>query len=927
MATENDKYELDIDPEVANEQALVQLLSQMGELTEALLAQTEAMKKADDQGEKLGDEQEKLAKKTESTNKETGKLAKSLKVGVVGAMAGVLASGALVVGMLDKLKSKTLEYSEAGGEQQALDQALFNTMVKRSKSVEEATKEYEELNQAIAQFSNDTGIGDEVLLEAAELYLRTTKDAKLETEELAVMAGIAKAKKTDLRGAAEQYAKAMKGEVGALMELTNLTKGQVDALNAEKNETVRVAKAKELLATQYGGNTKAANTARLAYINNKNALGDLDQTIGQVINTSGLMEAIYNPLTESVRKNEAAIKDNAEGAQRLAITVAQNVVTALSGFYEMGMTVLDFVLNFRLGWDALSVDLGIGGKAIELSFLNIGNSAVILGEDILEPLLERFEGILDMGEQLANFAGMEDFAKGLGDARDQAKGFRASLKGMSKDASKEILQGEAELRKMVKEGDARLRSMVKDLEDIRKKAAEGGKIISKIQGNLINAKNNVSGNLGPKKTATPNSANPTKPVANKSNQEAAVAQAQLAATVQIAQVEAQILKAKGDGNDLRVIELERTKAVLEAQKAAVGEKNKELAALNLANATEAARLDFVEKRAAMIEAQVNKHAELNLQKELLAAQQVRLDALGIESEDQRRLKEIEAQRIEINARMEEGLEKQIALRKLEIEEQKVQRSIEAERFAAWSAFLNNTQVDISGIFSSGMDALLSSSIDAENEQLRENVKLQKERAKAIDGVLNASVALGGALVDLASKQWDFKTAQDATIAGMQAGVGIASGLTSLFVEDIKERARWEAGINAAAALGAWAALYFTGNPAYLAAATTYTAASIQHGIIAGSSAGGASGPPSSASIGGGGRTASAIPEPSRETMADNAKLLAEAIAEANRDRDGQTVQVNIYDPMLLGNSPETVNELSRELGPGIMRVMRGGDFS
>lgn len=126
------------------------------------------------------------------------------------------------------------------------------------------------------------------------------------------------------------------------------------------------------------------------------------------------------------------------------------------------------------------------------------------------------------------------------------------------------------------------------------------------------------------------------------------------------------------------------------------------------------------------------------------------------------------------------------------------------------------------------------SLDKEIEASRAKLEAIEEQNAALQRqyelygqIGDQSGVLADSIAQLAEKQWDFQDAQSSSIAAGEALISIASlGLEAAGL-GVKERAKWMAAFESAAALAAGAAAW-----SMPAAAGTFGAAAIQHGLAA-----------------------------------------------------------------------------------------------
>lgn len=165
--------------------------------------------------------------------------------------------------------------------------------------------------------------------------------------------------------------------------------------------------------------------------------------------------------------------------------------------------------------------------------------------------------------------------------------------------------------------------------------------------------------------------------------------------------------------------------------------------------------------------------------------------------------------------------------------------------------------------------------DAERERYERLAAQNAEIAQQVRGYQAISGAvgdLGKNLAEIATKQWDFSSASEATVGALNA-VGAAGAATAgALGGSIQKQAGVRAGFETAAAAAALGAGLFTGNPAFFAAAGQHGLAAALFGAQATGAIGGGS-----ASASGGGGTASTVNAQAFDVAAEREKT-AEAFA-------------------------------------------------
>jgi len=200
-------------------------------------------------------------------------------------------------------------------------------------------------------------------------------------------------------------------------------------------------------------------------------------------------------------------------------------------------------------------------------------------------------------------------------------------------------------------------------------------------------------------------------------------------------------------------------------------------------------------------------------------------------------------------------------------------------------------------------------LKAEGEQEKINQELLRERITLTGQALNQGAELVTQIRLAASATTDQAAAQNAQLSALQAGVSLSGALSSIFVKDIRTRAKVEGAINAAAsvaALGAYAYSGFT--------AQNFLLAGIQYGVAAGkffavSGAGSGSSRPSIPS-GSTGSSSAPRPQTSAPSRQDRQSISALSDLRALQLSQGSPVQINVTGNTFLESSPSTQRRLN-----------------
>lgn len=200
-------------------------------------------------------------------------------------------------------------------------------------------------------------------------------------------------------------------------------------------------------------------------------------------------------------------------------------------------------------------------------------------------------------------------------------------------------------------------------------------------------------------------------------------------------------------------------------------------------------------------------------------------------------------------------------------------------------------------------------LKAEGEQEKVNQELLRERITLTGQALNQGAELITQIRLAASATTDQAAAQNAQLSALQAGVSLSGALSSIFVKDIRTRAKVEGAINAAASvasLGAYAYSGFT--------AQNFLLAGIQYGVAAGkffavSGAGSGSSRPSIPS-GSTGSSSAPRPQTSAPSRQDRQSISALSDLRALQLSQGSPVQINVTGNTFLESSPSTQRRLN-----------------
>lgn len=367
-----------------------------------LIKQTYALAKAE----------EEAAKKTEEANKEISK-AEKLYNGLKGAASSAakvgfsaLAAGAVALtGALVGLYAAGAAHLEAWKEQDQVNNSVADSLTRAGVAASDVQARFDELNQIAGDLASKTMFGDEDVLRAADEYIRMTGQAKVATEDLSTILGIAAKTQKSTTDAAKEYAKAAKGDIGSLKELTKLTVDQEAALNAISDPALKAAKAQELLRAQFKGVAEDVNPTFNAIKNLSDAQGDLSQMIGSVIDKSGIIPAVLDPVTQAFRAVESWVNANHVTLQRYLIGGLDLLVGKIQWLAPYVEGLIGLFIDVSVTVENTGNYIGLMAAAAKMGFLQISEQAHLMVRDVLEQLAAMTRGIasqiLPINESLA----------------------------------------------------------------------------------------------------------------------------------------------------------------------------------------------------------------------------------------------------------------------------------------------------------------------------------------------------------------------------------------------------------------------------------------------------------------------------------------------------------------------------------------------
>jgi len=379
---------------------------------QALKALAEAVRGVD----KFGEEVDDVGKKTERASKRTGLLSKSLggplkagltiaasqAVALAGALAGVLAVGKQLV--------------DAFQEQDVVNRQLEDSLSRAGVQADELGGRFDELSALISRFANSTNFGDEDISRGLATFIDLTGQATVAQDELSVILGIAARRNVDTQAASELYAKALKGEVESLKNLTPLTKTQAEELNKLTDQSEKTQRVQALLSAQFKGLAEDIDPTFRSIKNLSDVAGDLQQAFGQVIVQSGAIPAVLDPVIGALREVEQGTFDSSKQLQLLVLNGFLRGAEAVGSFTQ-------FLLDNRQAIVFVVQALRVGVRVFEA----INNVIGLVRRAIFTLVETAFVGLISAVEGLLN--GVAGAAEALGD-----DGLAREIRGVAKEA-------------------------------------------------------------------------------------------------------------------------------------------------------------------------------------------------------------------------------------------------------------------------------------------------------------------------------------------------------------------------------------------------------------------------------------------------------------------------------------------------------------
>jgi hypothetical protein len=528
-------------------------------LAKAFQLVEQASKGAEEGADNAEKEIDKLGTSSTRTSSVMDKLG---KIGMAGMGLDVIASlASKAISAITGLRDTVASLSASGTEQQNVNDMLSASIIATTANVDEQRKAWDALQAQISSAATSTNFGDEDIAQGLTEYIRLTGEATVSTRDLSTMTGIARARNENLTESSRKLAKARKGDVEALKELTPLNKEQLATLNQIRDPAERGAAAMDILAATYEGLADTTGTASGAIKNQQDAMGDLGQAGGMLVNQSGAIQAVLGPMTALFRKAEAALKDNAGVVQQLALTLADKLVTAARFTLDIFTQGAKIIVGF-----AAAFDLAKLGAEVMVRGLVIAGAAVLkFASDIVGYAVEKLEEFAGGASEMAAAIGADGLARQLDLAGQGFAAINEQVDRMGTGAIEEMDSQMRSIKSATEDTAAEMREHERTMERIDEISGEVDRTLGDMQANIAYARHDVVDTTKEFNAQ----AKTTKSIANNVKETRAALTPKEAAAVTrqralILELEMQILEATRAGNQEQVAQLSYQKAVADA---------------------------------------------------------------------------------------------------------------------------------------------------------------------------------------------------------------------------------------------------------------------------------------------------------------------------------------------------------------------------
>lgn len=358
------------------------------------------------------------------------------------AIAGLAAGFAAATAAASTLAGAAMSAVEAFRESDAAASRLADSIARLSGSSEAAEANLAKAQEQVKSFADQTIFSVDQINGGLAVYLEQTGQVSASTEDMSTILGLAAKKNIEVADAAEQVAQIRKGEIGALIDHTRLTADQEDALNLTTNATERGRKALEMMKLEYQGYAEAMDPSIIATAHFATAKKDLVKVVGEVIDKSGAIPAVLQPVTDAFNRATKYIKDNKDQMRQLVLRgidlVLRGVESLIAGFVKV-LPILTgaglIIYSLKGVVTILGLAFKLLGAAIVTGFLVVSSKLIGALDTMLAAIVRMSDavgiGVPDAMRNASKSVGELD--KGMTDLADNAKTVTAEVAGAIAD--------------------------------------------------------------------------------------------------------------------------------------------------------------------------------------------------------------------------------------------------------------------------------------------------------------------------------------------------------------------------------------------------------------------------------------------------------------------------------------------------------------
>ena len=146
-------------------------------------------------------------------------------------------------------------------------------------------------------------------------------------------------------------------------------------------------------------------------------LTNAERSLNRIIAASGAFEALLKPITELIREQEKALRDDSVKAQQLALDIADGLVLALEVLIQAGGFAVDTLYAADAAFIVVSNSVSIFFELIEL----VGRAVMHFTNEVMMGLLTVLDGFGENVEVLSRAIGADGLADSINDARQSAR--------------------------------------------------------------------------------------------------------------------------------------------------------------------------------------------------------------------------------------------------------------------------------------------------------------------------------------------------------------------------------------------------------------------------------------------------------------------------------------------------------------------------